>query len=310
MTQSQAAEEMSPWIYLKLYLGRTVDRMDRLLIDLSREDTLTQRAQAWFYIRYVDEQGIHIRLRAKARAGDEQALRRALIDTSARRLGRLHELTPGDYFPMVAMPGFEQAIEQLSSTHNDIDVVEAIYEPELDKFGGPDGMGIAEELFHVSSSVACQVLADDEAGRYSRKDLVASLLDETYRAFLPADNEAVFWREYSYYWLNGKSPAANDWRDRFFDKGRELAERSIRIVPDEQQLPAAALQPLRAWRAALKNAAAGYAELGRRSDAAPEVLCFNFAHLMNNRLGLGTLEEAYMGALLERRAAPAELEAA
>ncbi len=303
MTATHAADHASSWIFLKLYLGRTVDRMDRLLIDLARESALTQRASAWFYIRYVDEQGIHIRLRAKPRAGDEEALRRDLIDLTARKLARLHELPPGDYFPMVAMPGFEQALDQLANAHNDINVVEAPYEPEYDKFGGPQGIEIAEALFHASSVIACRVLEDDERGRYSRKDVMPALLDATFHAFLPAENEQSFWREYCYYWLNGKSPAADDWRDQFFAKSRELAQRSIRVVPEPHQLPPDATLPLRDWHAALQTAAARYAELGRHADAAPEVLGFNFAHLMSNRLGLGTLEEAYLGALLEQRAA-------
>jgi thiopeptide-type bacteriocin biosynthesis protein len=310
MADPHSEREASSWIYLKLYLGRSVNRMDRLLIDLSREATITGRAQAWFYIRYVDEHGIHIRLRAKAHAGDEQTLRRNLIDVAARRLGRLHELPPGDYFPMVAMPGFEQAVDQISSAHNDIDVVEAPYEPEFDKFGSAEAMDIAEGLFHASSIIACQVLADEENGKYSRKDLVPSLLDETFRAFLPPNKEALFWHEYSYYWLNGKSPAANDWREKFIAKGRSLSDRSIRIVPEEQRFAAGAIEPLRNWRSALTNARTRYAALGSRLDASAEVLCFNFAHLMNNRLGLGTLEEAYMGALLEQRAVSSALETA
>jgi thiopeptide-type bacteriocin biosynthesis protein len=306
MTEQVVAREtagMDPeWIYLKLYLGNAVDRMDRFLIDIGRVVDATRRADSWFFIRYVDENGIHVRLRAKPATADTHSLRRDLINACAQRLSSLHELPAGDYFPMVTAPGFEAAVAQMTSAHNDVKVVEDRYEPELDKYGGPAGMPIAERLFAQSSLVACQVLNDEEHGLYSRKDLVPMLMDAVFRAFLPQTDQRVFWREYSYYWLGGKSPAADDWREKFFSKDRELNEAGIPLLRADAELPAEAARHLQSWRTALGEAAAAYRELEDREDVNEEVLCFNFAHLMNNRLGLAALEEAYMAALLERRA--------
>jgi hypothetical protein len=100
--------------------------------------------------------------------------------------------------------------------------------------------------------------------------------------------------------LNGRSRAADDWRQTFADKGRELGERGIRIVAPDSQLGAEARELVAAWRACVRQAAADYAALGRAAGTTPEVLAFNFVHLMNNRLGQAALEEAYIAALLER----------
>ncbi len=291
------------WVYVKLYLGRAIDRMDRLLIALAAEPVLTERAQAWFYLRYVDERGIHVRLRALAREGDDaESLLRVVIDMSADRLAELHSYPPGDYSPMVSMPGFEEGLARVTAAHNDTNVAEDRYVPETDKYGARPGMDIAERVFHQSSQLAVQVLQLEERGRLSRKDLVPVLMHDAAEAFIPAADRATFWAEYSYYWLNGRSPAADDWRQTFADKGRELSERGIRLVAPDSQLGPEARGIVTAWRACVKQAAADYAALGRRADTTAEVLGFNLVHLMNNRLGLAGLEEAYIAALLERQA--------
>jgi thiopeptide-type bacteriocin biosynthesis protein len=290
-----------PWVYVKLYLGRAVDRMDRLLIDLGGERVLQEQAQQWFYLRYVDQRGIHVRLRAKAREGERDQLARAVIDACADRLADLPSYAPGDYSPMVTMPGFEASIERVTAAHNDVTVVEDRYEPETDKYGARPGMDVAEALFHRSSVLAVRILREEERGRFSRKDLVPLLMQEACHAFIAKDDHASFWCEYSYYWLNGRSPAADDWRGRFADKGQELEQRAIPVLAPETALDAGAREILGEWRQALREAAAGYEALKGRVEAGSEVLAFNFVHLMNNRLGLAALEEAYIAALLERQ---------
>lgn len=302
MTNSAPDLVTDRWVYVKLYLGRAIDRMDRLLIAVAAEPVLAERAEAWFYLRYVDERGIHVRLRALARAGDDRDdLQRAVIDMSADRLADLHGYPPGDYSPMVTMPGFEEGLERVKAAHNDCNVIEDRYVPETDKYGVRPGMDIAERVFHQSSQLAVRVLELEERGRLSRKDLVPVLMHDAAEAFIPAADRATFWAEYSYYWLNGRSPAADDWRQTFADKGRELSERGIRIVAPDSQLGEEARGIVTAWRTAMQQAAADYAALGRRVDTTPEVLGFNLVHLMNNRLGQAALEEAYIAALLERQ---------
>jgi thiopeptide-type bacteriocin biosynthesis protein len=298
----QSAASNNTWAYVKLYLGRAMDRMDRLLIAIGDEPLLKEHVRQWFYIRYVDERGVHIRLRALPLDGDHLALQRALVDLGARLLGELHAHPPGDYSPMVTAPGFELTLDRLSAAHNDVHVIEDVYQPETDKFGEGPAMELAERLFHESSRLAVRVLGEEERGTMSRKDLVPVLMAEVCRAFMPEEQAAEFWSEYSYYWLNGHSPAADDWRHTFGRKADELAQRGFAVLPDDAELDAPAREMLGQWRRSVQAAAAGYAALERRGGTKAEVLCFNFVHLMNNRLGLAALEEAYIATLLERAA--------
>ncbi|ETX12950.1 hypothetical protein OCH239_15135 [Roseivivax halodurans JCM 10272] len=293
------------WIFLKIYLGEAVDRMDWMIAEVARLSARRDDLRKWFFLRYIDKDGIHVRLRVlPTDEASADTIRADLIDATADRLSRIHAQPPGDYAPMVSLPGFEEQIEQVTAAHNDVRVVEAAYEPEHDKFGGAAGMPIAETLFFRSSEIAARLIELDADGALSRKSLIPRLMHETFEAFRPGTDPATFWREYSYYWLGARTPAAEDWRDRFAEKAADLADDGISPLA-----PLGAAQGefdalVSDWRTALDAAAADYAALGGQAGINAEVLAFTFAHLMNNRLGIASLEEAYMAALVEQAAEP------
>jgi thiopeptide-type bacteriocin biosynthesis protein len=291
------------WTYTKLYLGNALDRMDRLVTGIGRDIDRIDGLRSWFYIRYLDQDGIHVRLRAQGDAERQSHVRHNLLELCTTHLSDLHTMPASTYAPMVTAPGFEASLEQIKSGHNDVRFVEATYEPEFDKFGGEQGMPIAEKLFHTSSSIACDILDDEFRLLYSRKTLYPLLMQATLDAFLPQVDAKAYWREYAYYWLNGKSPAAEDWRGKFFRKADELQTEGVPVLAADPDLPERAVIHLERWRDELGAAAAAYRPLLAEGVANGEILCFNFAHLMNNRLGLAALEEAYMATLLEHEAA-------
>lgn len=298
------AAGLGDWVYVKLYLGQAIDRMDHLIVKLGEAVPRLHNVGAWFYIRYFDEGGIHIRLRARAVRGAETQVREDLGRLCSQSLNNLHELLPSSYYPMVVPVGFDEArlAARAGGAHNDTRIVSDQYEPEHDKYGGAVGVRFAEELFEASSDIATAILADETRGLYSRKDLVPRLMTECVQVFRPANEDSGFWREYSYYWLGGNSPAADDWREKFFRKGRELGEQGIAVVAEPTALHPAARAHVERWKHALAGAQARYAEMHEVTQASNEVLAFNFAHLMNNRLGIASLEESYMATLLEQRA--------
>ncbi|AGT10939.1 thiopeptide-type bacteriocin biosynthesis protein [Paracoccus aminophilus] len=289
----------SDWVYLRLYLGAAMDRMDWLLIEIQKLVNANPRIGRWFYIRYVDDGGIHIRLRAQALPEDAARLSIELNDGVAMILARISSQPPGNYAPMVAAPGYTEQIETLSIAHNDIRLKLTTYEPEYDKFGGPVGMPIAEELFHVSSEIACDLLQAEAVGQLSRKSVLPALMRACFDAFQPQTDPVVFWREYAYYWLGSKTPAAEDWRDRFRRKAEELDASGISTFDPDPRIRALTQPLIARWTEALGQAASAYAAAGTTTDADAEVLTFNIAHLMNNRLGIAVLEEAYIASLLE-----------
>lgn len=122
----------SEWLYAKLYLGPTA--ADGILLDVVRpliEDAFASGAtDRWFFIRYGDPDW-HLRIRVH---GSPERLHAEVLPALETRAA-----------PMLA----EGRIRRLQ-----LDT----YEPEVERYGGPDGIEIAERLFHVDSDVVLELL--------------------------------------------------------------------------------------------------------------------------------------------------------
>lgn len=113
----------SEWLYAKLYCGRAV--ADRLLLELAAplRDATRDFWDRWFFIRYADPEP-HLRLRFR---GDPQVLAGTLLPELSRRLEPLRAR------------GLAWRL-QLDT-----------YEQELERYGGPRGMDLAEAWFALDS---------------------------------------------------------------------------------------------------------------------------------------------------------------
>jgi len=122
----------SPWLFAKLYAG--VAEADRLLSDVVYP--LLKRAQRagyvdrWFFIRYADPEP-HIRLRLR---GDPQELNGTVLPWLTSALA--------------------QWVDSGLVSRLQIDT----YEPELERYGGPIGVDMSEQLFQADSLAALDVL--------------------------------------------------------------------------------------------------------------------------------------------------------
>jgi thiopeptide-type bacteriocin biosynthesis protein len=299
MTNDTDPAGVAEWIYLKVYLGQAYDKFDALILEVVPKILALELFERWFFLRYLDEKGVHLRLRFQVPAGNTARLAGPIRGLCEKGLEEVTRLPPADYRPMVLPPGYDA--QRSPSAAATVGIVTEAYEPELEKFGGARGMPIAEALFEASSRIALAVLGDEREGLYSRKTIAPCLMNVVHDAFGPAEGVPRFWRNYSFYWLGGETMAAEDWRARFFEKGTRLREEQVPIVWPED-LPARATQLTQEWRAELQRAATGYAHIEDLGQVTTDILAFNFTHLMNNRLGLISLEEAYLAALLEQRA--------
>lgn len=291
--------EQHDWIYYKLYLGQYTNRADQVLLGLGRRIEASSLYSHWFYLRYLDESGLHLRLRLMARPGQDAAARSAALALIEAELAAMPGYPPSGHLAMVTPPGMDQHSMGAALARGEVRCVADTYQPEYDKYGGAAGMPLAEAVFMASSQVALAIMADEAAGHYSRKSMIPHLMRACLEALRPGPAEQ-FWGRYCLFWLGGESPAASDWRQRFLAKGLELRAQGVPICPPDVALDARALQHLQYWRSALARAAASYRDMREETGAAFDVLCFNFAHLMNNRLGLTALEEAYMATLLQQ----------
>lgn len=124
----------SEWTYLKLYTGSAT--ADRLLRDpvarLAQELVGSGAADGWFFLRYSDS-GFHLRVRFH---GDPSDVRPPLEALAARALeeGLAHEAMLGTY------------------------------QREVERYGGPDAILLAERFFHIDSDAVVQLLSMFESG--------------------------------------------------------------------------------------------------------------------------------------------------
>jgi len=284
------------WVYVKLYAGAAADRFDYFLTDAAREIVARVQPDRWFFLRYADQAGPHLRLRlrtAKERAGE---VLDTITPTCELAIQSLATLPPADYQPLIPPSG----IGASPPNGGFVGVLPDTYEPEYDKFGGATGIAIAEAVFETSSEIAIAILRDEQAMAYSRKTALPILMAAAARAFVPRPGWPEFWDRYSRYWLGTGEKASAEWTARFRAKALELEHASVPIVPADASLhPSLRLQSAR-WRAALDAAAAAYASA--RVPVPPALLASQFSHLMNNRLGCMPLEEAYLAALLQHEA--------
>ncbi|NUR84974.1 MAG: hypothetical protein HOY71_12895 [Nonomuraea sp.] len=254
------------WWYARAYPGgaELMDPATRVLVPWLRE----QGGSRWFFIRYWDMTGHHLRLRLRAHpdAVDRVHARlpelRALLDTL--RPEPEDRLVPGD-FPGPLPTG--RAVRA------------GLYAPELAKYGGRDGVALAEELFTRGSE---WYAANDltKLGRSTdRASLAVSYLRSVVAAALPSGGEA-FWAAHRRHW---------GWQLRLAvpDQGRLralLARTAASLTPpalDVGDLVAAVVDTL------------------DRAELPREHLLLQYVHMELNRWGFVPAEECLLGILAE-----------
>jgi thiopeptide-type bacteriocin biosynthesis protein len=128
----------SEWIYLKLYTGATTaDRILRERVKQLTEKVLQSRgADKWFFIRYGDPRW-HVRLRFHGR---HQKL-------NSDVLSAIHET-------------FNPLLDDGLLWRIQFDT----YEREVERYGGPEGVVLSEEFFHLDSEAVLEILDMLEPG--------------------------------------------------------------------------------------------------------------------------------------------------
>jgi len=285
------------WLYLKLYLGHAANKMDIFIVESMPRLINLQGYDRWFYIRYLDEAGAHIRLRF--RHSGESTPDKAGFATTVRLICEkgllaLAQFPPSDYRPMVIPPGFDYGIVPKGI----VEIVEDAYEPEYDKFGGVQAMPVAEEAFEVSSEIALRVLNDESLGRYSRKTIAPCFMKTALNMINPLGGADLFWLEYSYYWLGGRTSMAEDLREKYKTKYNQLKIENIPVITPVSELPVQARNLLEQWSDQLRVTSRAYSEIEGGLKITESSLAFQLIHLMNNRIGISGFEEAYLATLL------------
>ncbi|OIJ99066.1 hypothetical protein BIV23_29025 [Streptomyces monashensis] len=261
----------SPWLHYRIHLG------SRLLIDEFLTDhlpsTLAGIARlagppAWFYLRFIDEFGMHLRLRVQVPLRCISAVD-GLID------GRTHAFLS------------RKANEPTAGTAAHLGFSRSVYAPETRKYRGEGGVQHAEQLFQLGSNTALTLMPYAASQRL----LVTRAHLEMLTSLLPEPRRRAFVHQYAWYWSHGphgRAPGYADHLDALLDS-RPAAARSC---PEPVQATLASYT--QQCQTHLDEAVAA-------QPLTPKpYLLFHHVHLMHNRLGVTPLEEALTARALWR----------
>lgn len=298
-----------PWLSAHLFLrngsGLPAESADRVLLEIVEPFIRHCRRESWiqryFFIRF-DELGLHVRLRLQ---GEAEILTEAVRPALARTCR------------IEAEPWTDSAGLAYPCGHELIDHVRwHPYEPEWERYAGPEGTRAAEEFFFSSSEAALALLRPEgSAGRTARALLAMTVL---LHAVSDSREQAIdLARSYSQFALDvlrRHAPASGqeDWR-KAFEAGLARQSTALRAavlaawdgLGAGQELP----EPFETYGQDLIAIRGRLEDLCRRGALVRhgrqlatwcdviETLMPSYLHMMSNRLGISILDEAYLGHL-------------
>ncbi len=291
---------MSRWSALHVYLHGGPAQVDHLLrehVVPTTTDLLARKEiSSWFFVRYWAG-GPHLRWRlADAAPATLQRVRQALVAAARQLPPPEAELTPADWYRRFgdAEPDGDTGWQAHGT------VLERPYEPEIERYGGPEAIGPAENLFAASSRVAATLLNAAPARRRSTTvDLLFAFLAA---ADLAGVSAAAFLRGYANGWALVAESADAD-----LGSALRLAEQDFHLDPtayrDRRRRIAELVTERRGaptsvnfWADATATYAARLRELSSRGKlGAPlTTILASQLHMLHNRLGLGIAVECHL----------------
>jgi thiopeptide-type bacteriocin biosynthesis protein len=295
------------WIY-------TAD-CDRIVLDVAEPFVRRCQREGWidqhFFIRY-SEFGPHVRLRLYA---EPQVLGGAvwpaLVEhVRAHSPAALIDERPAE--PSIPKRPEGQAVQV---TH----LARVEYEPETERYGGPDALLVSERAFQVSSDAAYALIAKMGAERSSRlgKGLLGMVV--LVRLFArDREQGAQFMQMYSTNYLRamareeGSREALLDAFDQGFSSQSETLMEYVDAIWEAMDDGDSLSDTLDAYVEGMRGIReeiralfhAGRVVTGGEPAAewerAWQPLVPSYLHMMNNRLGITIQEESYLGYLITR----------
>ncbi|PPG71280.1 hypothetical protein C5C31_02670 [Rathayibacter rathayi] len=286
------------WWYARLYTGG-VDAIDDVIAELLPSLLAEVRAldaSRWFFLRYVDPSGPHLRLRV---FGPGASLDR-LVRVSRDLCTHLELIVSASRSPRIELVrGANAAV--FAGSGDAVGLRPAVYEPETDKYGGLDGVELAERVFEFSSELALWGVAEYEKG--ADRDALAALLLADGAGALAHGTRAQEWpARRAVSWLRFWQIHAEWWTGAVFGDETVRAGLDAHVCAHRsavmERLRRTAVQPgVEAWRRRWFRAVDDYLTAAGRLGVprTPQHLVFHQNHLLMNRLGYLPREEALLG---------------
>lgn len=288
---------------------------DRVVLDVAEPFVRRCQAEGWihqhFFIRY-SEFGPHVRLRL---LGHPEVLARDVWPALVEQVRAHSPAVEVDARPELQSVPQRGEDEPVQVTH----LARVAYEPETDRYGGPDALLVSERAFQVSSDAAYALIAKMGTERSSR--LGKGLLSMVILIHLFAEDReraSAFTQMYSTNYLRSVA-REEDGRDALltaFDQGfSSQAETLMEYVDavweamddgdslsDTLDLYAGGMRGAREELRPLFDARRVQVG-GQAAEEWTRVwqgLVPSYLHMMNNRLGITIQEESYLGYLITR----------
>ncbi|HET6357056.1 thiopeptide-type bacteriocin biosynthesis protein [Streptomyces sp.] len=271
------------WWYVRAYPGHpdAMDEATLVLIPWLAARASEEVASAWFFTRYWDMSGHHLRLRLNCSSDG--------IDRAHERLPELVELLRALDRPVPAerlVPGsVPQGLPMVKQARC------CLYAPELAKYGGAGGVAKAEKLFTAS----CRWYDDQRIGAlaplFDRAALAVSYMNALVRAALPTPQaRTAFWTAHRRQWgrqLRMAAPAQEDLRGLLTRAATGVEEAAVRL---DGPLRESAERHVETVVHTLNAAANG-------NPVPREELLLHYLHMDLNRWGFVPAEESLLGVL-------------
>ncbi|MGA6175395.1 thiopeptide-type bacteriocin biosynthesis protein [Streptomyces sp. NPDC012600] len=270
------------WWYVRAYPGHPdlMDEATRVLVPWLAAHAAQETASAWFFTRYWDMSGHHLRLRLACPPDSADHVH----DRLPELVELLHDLsgpTPAERLVPGSVP---QGLPLVRQTRC------ALYAPELAKYGGSAGVRRAEALFTASSRLYIEQQIGFMEPLFARAALAVAHMSSFVRAALP-DQEAqsAFWATHRRQWGRQLAMCAPDQDQRRHLLARAVA--GVHATPLEDRHREAVRNHVAAAVRTLDGAA-------RDGNPVPRpVLLLHYLHMDMNRWGFVPAEESLLGVL-------------
>lgn len=269
------------------------DRSDAVLGEVVAPlaaQALSWGAQRWFYTRCPDAGRSLIQLRVRARTDiieRLQSLMQALVDQAVPHLGEMQINTD---------------IEEPAPPSGSKEVLSPRIEAGHARYGGAEGVALAEEVFELSSGLAVWATARFPK-RSERSSLAALLLFDAADAMMHGQRSSV-WADrrrssWQYYWDSHLRSCSAAWGNQAAQMRAMLISRSApRVLPVHRMMATLASEPaVDNWRRRWSKAIDIYlyrADKARASRPAQHLTVYQ-SRLMLNRLDISVRDEAGLG---------------
>ncbi|HEU0015334.1 MAG TPA: thiopeptide-type bacteriocin biosynthesis protein [Longimicrobium sp.] len=324
---SGAAADGKEWLSAYLFFTGWIyaPECDRIVVDVVEPFVRRCQREGWidqhFFIRY-SEHGPHVRLRLH---GDAKTLQEtvwpALLEDVREHSGEVETTVPVDAKPPFYRPG-----EPLRVTH----VAQVPYEPEIDRYGGPHAIFVAERVFQVSSEAAyalTQKMGRERSSRLGKGLLTMVVLNHLFNQ--TRERGANFAQVYGVSYLRTVERDEDQRGERLeafgagFDKQAETLGEYVQDVWERMDQGEELSETLDRYHDGLRAChdelrtlcEEGRVILGGQPvedwDRVVMSIVPSYTHMMNNRLGVTLQEESYLSYLITRALGrPAEVVAA